>query len=227
MDTEEGVEVVWNEVQFSEKKNFRAQQVCTKYNRLCMSSKILWRPEGQCILTVCLPTHSALSRWVSVHDQSYIRASHTPMLLWKCYPRRELQWWADKQNERHKGILDFPYSKWKRNVSKELNMNICLSDHQFIEEGRQLLAFNFTLLCVLVFMPWLLTIHIFNNVHKYPQLHRPPSTPNPPDPHSHTPGHLHPAFSNSFSSKGFFFFPGWGGGGVISITAGFIKPSKK
>ena len=41
MDTEEGVEVVWNEVQFSEKKNFRAQQVCTKYNRLCMSSKIL------------------------------------------------------------------------------------------------------------------------------------------------------------------------------------------
>ena len=30
MDTEEGVEVVWNEVQFSEKKNFRAQQVSTK-----------------------------------------------------------------------------------------------------------------------------------------------------------------------------------------------------
>ena len=27
MDTEEGVEVVWNEVQFSEKKNFKAQQV--------------------------------------------------------------------------------------------------------------------------------------------------------------------------------------------------------
>lgn len=27
MDTEEGVEVVWNEVQFSEKKNFRSQQV--------------------------------------------------------------------------------------------------------------------------------------------------------------------------------------------------------
>ena len=28
MDTEEGVEVVWNEVQFSEKKDFRNQQVC-------------------------------------------------------------------------------------------------------------------------------------------------------------------------------------------------------
>lgn len=27
MDTEEGVEVVWNEVQFSEKRDFRAQQV--------------------------------------------------------------------------------------------------------------------------------------------------------------------------------------------------------
>jgi hypothetical protein len=27
MDTEEGVEVVWNEVQFSEKKNFKSKQV--------------------------------------------------------------------------------------------------------------------------------------------------------------------------------------------------------
>lgn len=26
MDTEEGVEVVWNEVQFSERKNFKAQE---------------------------------------------------------------------------------------------------------------------------------------------------------------------------------------------------------
>lgn len=33
MDTEEGVEVVWNEVQFSEKKNFRAQQVIFNYLR--------------------------------------------------------------------------------------------------------------------------------------------------------------------------------------------------
>lgn len=28
MDTEEGVEVVWNEVQFSERKNFKLQEVC-------------------------------------------------------------------------------------------------------------------------------------------------------------------------------------------------------
>lgn len=27
MDTEEGVEVVWNEVQFSERKNFKLQEV--------------------------------------------------------------------------------------------------------------------------------------------------------------------------------------------------------
>ena len=28
MDTEEGVEVVWNEVQFSERKYFKSQEVC-------------------------------------------------------------------------------------------------------------------------------------------------------------------------------------------------------
>lgn len=28
MDTEEGVEVVWNEVQFSENRNLKAQEVC-------------------------------------------------------------------------------------------------------------------------------------------------------------------------------------------------------
>lgn len=29
MDTEEGVEVVWNEVMFSERKNFKLQEVST------------------------------------------------------------------------------------------------------------------------------------------------------------------------------------------------------
>ena len=29
MDTEEGVEVVWNEVQFSERKSFKSQEVLT------------------------------------------------------------------------------------------------------------------------------------------------------------------------------------------------------
>lgn len=69
MDTEEGVEVVWNEVQFSEKKNFRAQQVstkqllvlsrtvfstnCTLCALLCISHS-LGRPEGQ--YPVHLPT---------------------------------------------------------------------------------------------------------------------------------------------------------------------------
>ena len=28
MDAEEGVEVVWNEVQFSERKSYKAQEVC-------------------------------------------------------------------------------------------------------------------------------------------------------------------------------------------------------
>ena len=28
MDTEEGVEVVWNEVQFSARRDFKAQEVC-------------------------------------------------------------------------------------------------------------------------------------------------------------------------------------------------------
>lgn len=34
MDTEEGVEVVWNEVQFSERKNFKLQEVS-----LCVSQQ--------------------------------------------------------------------------------------------------------------------------------------------------------------------------------------------
>jgi len=34
MDTEEGVEVVWNEVQFSENRNLKAQEVI-KDNRHC------------------------------------------------------------------------------------------------------------------------------------------------------------------------------------------------
>ena len=30
MDTEEGVEVVWNEIQFSQRKSYKAQEVCCK-----------------------------------------------------------------------------------------------------------------------------------------------------------------------------------------------------
>lgn len=33
MDTEEGVEVVWNEVMFSERKNFKLQEVGTELGR--------------------------------------------------------------------------------------------------------------------------------------------------------------------------------------------------
>ena len=32
MDTEEGVEVVWNEVQFSERKSFKSQEVPFVFN---------------------------------------------------------------------------------------------------------------------------------------------------------------------------------------------------
>ena len=32
MDTEEGVEVVWNEVQFSERKSFKSQEVLMNFN---------------------------------------------------------------------------------------------------------------------------------------------------------------------------------------------------
>lgn len=33
MDTEEGVEVVWNEVMFSERKNFKLQEVGAEINK--------------------------------------------------------------------------------------------------------------------------------------------------------------------------------------------------
>jgi nuclear receptor-binding protein len=31
MDTEDGVEVVWNEVQFSQRKSYKAQEVCCNF----------------------------------------------------------------------------------------------------------------------------------------------------------------------------------------------------
>lgn len=53
MDTEEGVEVVWNEMQFSERKKFRLQKVCVHCS-LCMSllTGLLLRARG------CFPCSS-------------------------------------------------------------------------------------------------------------------------------------------------------------------------
>lgn len=46
MDTEEGVEVVWNEVMFSERKNFKLQEVGTVRGQsdLCYIHKLLKSP---------------------------------------------------------------------------------------------------------------------------------------------------------------------------------------
>ena len=38
MDTEEGVEVVWNEVQFSERKSFKSQEVMNCCHNYCIPS---------------------------------------------------------------------------------------------------------------------------------------------------------------------------------------------
>lgn len=45
MDTEEGVEVVWNEVQFSERKNFKLQEVGETGMKSCENAdkiSIVW-----------------------------------------------------------------------------------------------------------------------------------------------------------------------------------------
>ena len=49
MDTEEGVEVVWNEVQFSEKKDFKSQEVWDTKD-----AEILWaNPQYQRLFYCC------------------------------------------------------------------------------------------------------------------------------------------------------------------------------
>ena len=49
MDTEEGVEVVWNEVQFSERKSYKAQEVKELFGQIILSELF-----GQIILSVPL-----------------------------------------------------------------------------------------------------------------------------------------------------------------------------
>ena len=44
MDTEEGVEVVWNEVQFSERKYFKSQEVSVDPSSLILTNKLIKSP---------------------------------------------------------------------------------------------------------------------------------------------------------------------------------------
>ena len=64
MDTEEGVEVVWNEVQFSERKSFKSQEVPFVFN-VCF-----------CCAYWCLNPVDALPCQFSI-----ILRPHTPGLL--------------------------------------------------------------------------------------------------------------------------------------------------